>query len=73
MDKTYRIARVLLTMATATTIGACVAWLGCSLAAPMQPVAQAPASQINTATANPATTVSLQPATTTQPSPSWIR
>jgi hypothetical protein len=69
MDTAYRIIRVMLTIATATTIGTCVAVLGCSLAAPVQPVAQAPATQVNTATASPATTVTLQP--TTQPS--WIQ
>ena len=70
MNLTYRIIRIVLTLATATTIGTCVAVLGCSLATPIQPVAQAPASQINTATASPATTVTLQQPTT---QPSWIR
>jgi len=72
MDTIYRILRVCLTIATATTIGTCVAVLGCSLAAPVSPVAQAPASQVNTATASPAATVTIQPGPAA-PQPSWIR
>jgi hypothetical protein len=70
MIKACRILHTVLTIATATTIGTCVAVLGCSLAQPISPVAQAPASQVNTATASPATSVIVQPPTS---QPGWIR
>lgn len=70
MTTIYRILRTVLTIAAATTIGTCVSLLGCSLAQPISPVAQAPASQINTATASPATTVSVQPASS---QPTWLK
>jgi len=68
MDTIYRIARVLLTIATATTIGTCVALLGCSFATPIAPNATASNNATNSATANPTTSVTLQPAD--QPAPS---